>query len=703
MATRKLKNGGRRKAPFGSQEAAILASAAINAATQLTAAGINASATKDAAQKQAQAINSQAMKQADALREQNLKANEMQTKSQEFINEQNAENRELQKDIQMQLQMLAGTQNVNNRLEASKIQVKNGGSTRRKLRLAGNSQFLLRGSNNMPFVVTDGGSVIPIGQTPEGYDMYEILGNDHEHYHKAKGGKNKTGVGIKFADGNVIEGEGNQNTNQGEIMVNTPDNAYFISKHSIAGFNPAKMTLGGMHPLRAYAIQEQLKAANGISDDGKHNSTPVEKMLLGGQPNPLITMYNQVGPQPGVDTSGDTAVGVVAEVQKDKRKLRNGGRCRTKAKWGTDAYGNPIWINDDILTIEPARGYAGPLSYENQPVITTPRTTTSTKPTTTTTTTTTTPTRSGFDWGGFSSELGGGLITAGGNIGGALITSKANRDAAGYLSDAYNAASGYMRDAYNSLTGVSMDSIDRKNFAAAHVMPALQAPVSFVNSKNALVNRTLHRNLANAGKYSASSAAAYKRMSNAEIAAQDARNQNYAEDQQMLQQIRQENANRITQAALKNAELDVAANRDYTAAYMDLLQYNNDINNQKILGAAGASAEGVLNSANAWSNARTANANAWASALTASSQGFANGLNAMATRKAELEAALLGAGSDTRAAYYAQVGTRSQALRQYNALKVQRDAALSSGDTEGAKRIARQMNTIAARRGFELV
>ena len=282
MAIRKLKNCGRRKAAFGSEEAAILAAAGINVAGTMAASAIGASATKKAAQDQAKATIQSAQRQAQAIKDQSAMSKEIQQESQEFVKEQNAENRELQKDIQLQLQMLTGQQNVNDRLEASKIQVKNGGSTKRKLRLAGKFPSLLQGSENMPFVVTDGGTVIPIGRTPEGYDIYEILGNDHEHYHKAQGGKNKTGVGIKFADGNVIEGEGNQNTNQGEIMVNTPNNAYFISKHSIAGFNPAKMTIDGMHPLQAYAIQEQLKAVNGISDDGKHNSTPVEKKLLGG-------------------------------------------------------------------------------------------------------------------------------------------------------------------------------------------------------------------------------------------------------------------------------------------------------------------------------------------------------------------------------------------------------------------------------------
>ena len=429
MAIRKLKNCGRRKAPFGTADAAILAAAGINVAGTMAASAISASATKKAAQDQANATIQSAQKQAQAIKDQNSTSKELQQESQDFVKEQNAENRELQKDIQLQLQMLTGQQNVNDRLEASKIQVKNGGSTKRKLRLAGKFPPLLRGSENMPFVVTDGGTVIPIGKTPEGYDIYEILGNDHEHYHKAQGGKNKTGVGIKFADGNVIEGEGNQNTNQGEIMVNTPNNAYFISKHSIAGFNPAKMTLDGMHPLQAYAIQEQLKAANGISDDGKHNSTPVEKKLLGGEPNYLYTMYNQIGPQMGVDTVGDTAVGVASQFTDKKRSLKCGGKTRRKANnglkwnWNTGKWEGSV-ANDNIQV---------PYAPGKQPSATTTNTSTGKN------------SGKGFfsKWtAGNTVDLIGSGIGALGNIGGALITASANRSAARTVADAQNQAAG---------------------------------------------------------------------------------------------------------------------------------------------------------------------------------------------------------------------------------------------------------------------
>ena len=737
MAIRKLKNGGRRKAPFGSESAAILAAAGINVAGSLAAAGIGASAAKQAAQEQAKATLQSAQRQAQAIKDQNARSKELQQQSQEFIKEQNAENRDLQKDIQLQLQMLTGQQNVNDRLEASKIQVKNGGSTKRKLRLAGKSQFLLRGSENMPFVVTDGGTVIPIGQTPEGYDMYEILGNDHEHYHKARGGKNKTGVGIKFADGSIIEGEGNQNSNQGEIMVNTPNNAYFISKHSIAGFNPAKMTLGGMHPLQAYAIQEQLKAANGISDDGKHNSSPVEKKLLGGEPNYVIDMYNQVGPQMGVDTMGDTTVGVVAATQDDKSKLKFGGkkRClrlggRAKAAIGRDVI-NKWWAGLDNQTRNnvnmAAAGIGSPTvtgrtSSSNTGNVSSSNTGSTSKPVTPSMFehqpsgisgnargSMNTTRGGGFgDWINRNADLVGAGIGALGNIGGALITSGANRSAARTIADAQNQAAGIMRDAYNSLTGIDMNSIRREDFAAAHAMPALQAPVSFAAGQNALVNRSLQRTLANAGRYSASGAAAQRRMAEAEVNAQDARNQIYSADQRQMQEIRQGNAERVTQAAMKNAELDTQANRDYTGAYLNLLQYNNDINNQKILGAAGAMSEGAINAANAIGQAQTSNAAAWASALTGSSQGFANSLSNMITRKNDLAKVMLGASGDSQASYYAnpRLASNREANTEYNRLVAQYDAIKNSkkpGDQDTAAILRRRINNIATGRGFQTV
>lgn len=676
MIRNRLKYGGRRKAGFGTAEAAILAAAGINAATQLTAAGINSSATKQAARDQAAAIQQQAQRQAQAIKDQTAKAKEYQQESQEFIREQNAENRALQQDIQMQLQMLTGQQNVNDRLEASKIQVRNGGNAKRKLRNA-LSTSLLRGSN-LPFTITDGGGVIPLGQTPEGFDLYEIYGNDHEHYHKTRGGKNKTGVGVRFNNGEVIEGEGNQNTDNGEKMLVTPDNAYFISKHSIKGFNPSKAVDAGMNPAEAYTLQEQLKALYGISDDGKHNSSPVEKMMGG---NFIYDLYNANGPQLGVDTIGDTAVGVAAGV----RQLRNGGKCRRKAQNGYRTALDLSWANNikglpiPIPEIEPLKGNI--VIKDVQPTRQTRGANTS----------------SGL-WN--SAELWGAGISGVGNLGAAWITSAANRDAAKRLAGAYNTSADILADAYRNLQTIDMNSINREDYAAAHMMPALQAPVSFANSQNTIVNRALQRRLANAERYSLSGAAAQDRMAKAEVDAQDMRNRIYAADQEQMQKIRQANAERVTEAAKTNAMLDAEANKQFASAYLDMLQYNNDIENQKILGAAGALSEGNLNAIGALTNAQTSNAQAWANALLGSTQGFTNSINAMATRKADLAAALLGAGSDAQASYYARLAPRRDAVREYDSLMAQYNA---TSDPDTRRQLARRINNIASRRGLAFV
>lgn len=681
MAIRTLRNAGRRKAVFGSQEAAILAAAGINASTQLVAAARNASATKDAAKKQADAQIASAKQQSQAIKEQTEKNNEFQLRSQDFIKTQNEENRDLQKDIQLQLQMLTGQQNENNRLEASKLVVRNGGKTISK---KANPHFLLRGSN-MAFRVTDGGGLIHRGSTPEGYDLYEIYGNDHNHYHKAQGGKYKSGVGIKFADGNVVEGEGNQKGNTGEYMLNTPDNAYFISRHTIDGFNPVENIKAGMNPMVAYLIQEQKKAENGISDDGKHNvkaSSPVERMA-GGTVTPE-SIYAQIGPAVGVDTIAPTAAGVV--YSNNNNKMKCGGMSnrsirlsgRRKARYGT-------W--------QPRTDYAAMMrnyklpepSFNNG----------------------NTGNGDGSSKSRFSISKNADLIGAGiggvANIVGGFITDRANRKAANIISNAAKESAGIMRNAYNSMTGIDLSNIRQGDFKSAHMMPALQAPISNANATVSRIDRQLQRRLSNAGKYSASGAAALKRMNDAEVDALDMRNAAYAEDDKQRQAIIQANIDRINAAAEKNAELDIQSNDKYAAMYLDALKYNNDINNQKILGAAGVDADAITNAANASSQAATANAIAWGQALGATGQGFAQGLTSMANRELSREAIMLGADGDARASYYAnpKLTSTSEARNEYNSLKAQYDTlSPAQKNSDYGKGILRKINIIGTSRGF---
>lgn len=709
MNKRKLRNAGRRKAPFGSEAAAILAAAGINVAGTMAASAINANATKAAAQDQAKATIQSAQRQSQAIKDQTAKSREYQMQSQEFVKEQNAENRELQKDIQMQLQMLTGAQNVNNRLEASKIKVKAGGKTKG----LGLPISLLRGGN-MPFQVTDGGGVIPVGRTPEGFDLYEIIGNDHEHYHKTRqlksGGKYKSGVGIKFADGNVVEGEGNQNSNQGELMLVTPDNAYFISKHSINGFNPAKMVEQGVHPIEAFNLQEKAKAIAGINDDGtkaKYGRRGC-RFLIGGTPN-LYDYVSQLSPQIGTDTIGDTTVGVAYATQNpdEKRMLRCGGKIRRKAPWGTDAQGRRIWIEGTgtFTTTSSGPGNGGRNSYYGQTTggnassTTTPRGSNGgpgtggrtginiyggggsdpgQMPKTTGSKSNTNSTTRGIGFSGWvnrNADLLGAGLNALGNIGGAWITSSANRSAANTLADAYSKGADIMAEAYRNLQTIDMNSLNREDYRAAHMMSALQAPVSFAATNIAGVNRSLQRRLSNAGRYSMSSAAAQERMANAEVEAQDQRNRIYSSDQQQMQDIRQKNAERVTEASRVNAMLDTEAIKQFGQDYLKLLQYNNDIENTRILGSAGALSEGAINGASAISQGQTSAAQAWATALANSGLTFSNTLSSMAKRRADFENTMLGATTDAQINQIARNGSRREKEARLEAVR----AAINSG------------------------
>lgn len=257
---------GRRKALFGDATIA----AGIQAAATMAAASMQTRAVEKNALEQAQAQTKAARLNADALREQNEVSKQNQEEMIEFQRTQNEIARNDYNNMMMQIQMAMGQQNENARLDASKIQVKNGGRKSLKRALGGYGRFPLRASSNMAFVVTDGGGVDYLGSTPEGFDLYQVIGDTHNQTHKSLGGKYKTGVGFKFEDGNIIEAEGNgdKKENGGELLLTTPDDAYFISKHNIEGFNPREAVMNGMHPLDAFNMQENIKNMNGITDSG---------------------------------------------------------------------------------------------------------------------------------------------------------------------------------------------------------------------------------------------------------------------------------------------------------------------------------------------------------------------------------------------------------------------------------------------------
>lgn len=520
----KLKNGGksRPKALFG-------VDGAITAAATLAAAGMTTAATLKAANQQSKAVESSARTQAEAIKAQTANNTDLQKESINFQRQINQENRQQQQDIQTTLQLMAGQQNMNDRLKATQEVAKYGGRPKRKKLSKMTSDILSYGGARIPFRVTDGGGVIPIQIDDAGYGLYELYGNDHDHYHKTSGGKYKSGVGIKFADGSTIEGEGNQNSNQGELLYVTPYDNMFISKHNIKGFNPVKAVQEGMHPQDAFDAQQQLKAIYGINDDGSKSNK---------------SSYKQVAKYGG------------------HRRLKCGGRVKK---------GN----------------------------------------------------------GGFWQNYAGATYNAAGNLLGAGITAIGNGIAGRKLSNAYNNAGNILADAYSQMHGIDLSEINRSDYTPAHVIAAVSNADTNINPQLERIRRDAAAQSKQVNNSTMSSAARQQRLAGINDRSLQRTTEQYAYKQNEDQKIQQANAERIQQASAANAQLDAQANQEYAKSKLALMQYNNDIENSKIAGAAQARADAMTQSSTASATALQNSMNAIGSAIANTGQGFASSYEAI--------------------------------------------------------------------------
>lgn len=563
MTRRKLKKGGncRPKALLG-------ADGAITAAATLAAAGIQAAATAKAAKEQSKAMIDNAKTQADSIKLQTSNNNQLQQQSIDFTRSQNEENRQQQAEIQATLQMLAGKQNMNDVLDSTRMQVALGGGT--KVRM--NKSTLSYGGARTPFEVTDGGGVIPLQIDNNGYGLYELYGNDHNHYHNAPGGKKKTGVGIKFANGEVIEGEGNQNTSRGEKLLVTPNDAMFISKHSIKiskhskkRFDPAKAVDKGMDPYQAWLTQEILKEQNGLNDDGtKRNTANYGTNLILNQANMTQYPFNYNGGIIGSAIYSSTPVeGSKVAKYGTRLKLKCGGRRNAAVGTGTNFYKN----------------HAGAI------------------------------------WSGAGNLLGSGIGILGNSIAGR------------YMIKAYGQAGNILADAYSQMHGISDDAISRENFAAPHTLAVVRDARVNVDPQLERARRNAVSQAKQVRENTLSSAARQQRLAGINDTMYQNMGEIYANQLNREEQIKQENAKSITETANANANRDVEANKQYGQSRLSLLQYNNDIENAKISGAAQARADAMINSAQTIGDLSISSAGMLGSALAATGEGFGNSFN----------------------------------------------------------------------------
>ena len=623
MSRIRLKCGGkpRRKAFFGSD-------GAVMAAATLAAAGITAGATALAAKSQSKAIVDSAKTQAQSIKDQTSNSNNLQKEQLAFTRSQNQENRQQQQDIQTTLQLMAGQENMNDRMEKNKMQVKLGGKPKRRSITA---PFYGGGK----FQVTDGGGVIPLSVTPEGYGLYELYGNDHDHYHKTSSGKNKTGVGIKFNDGSVVEGEGNQNTNQGELLYVTPNDAMFISKHSIDGFNPTQAVMNGVHPIQAFIIQEMLKARKGLNDDGskaKCGKRRSLKRMLGGPTQNLEQVNMTQNPNNGTaSVAGGVIYGInnktaspVEELQYNNAIAKRGGRIhlkcggRKKAAWG---------------------------------------------------------------------DYAGATYNAAGNVLGAGISTWGNMWAANRLGKAYREAGGILADAYSQMHGIDMSELKMEDYAAPHTLAVIRDSnnISY-DPQRERIRRNIASERREINRGTLSSAARQQRLAASNDRMLQRMSEIDATENNAKEAIRQGNAERITQTAQANADRDVQARKDYANQRLSLLQYNNNIENAKIAGMAQARADALTQSSMAHAQGLQSSMSAIGSGLTASAQGFSSTANGLRAERVNRENILIGADSRNKTDYLIgnteTPGNKQQAYNLWNAWKNSSDAKLKQYATE---------------------
>lgn len=582
MTRYRLRNGGkpRRKALFG-------ADGAVMAAATLAAAGITAGATAAAAKSQAKAMVENAKTQAQSIKDQTANNNNLQKEQLSFTRQQNQENRQQQQDIQTTLQLMAGQENMNDRMERNKMQVRLGGKPKRKTLSApfyGGAQFQ----------VTDGGGVIPLQVSPDGYGLYELFGNDHEHYHKTSGGKSKTGVGIKFSDGSVVEGEGNQNTNQGELLYVTPNDAMFISKHSIDGFNPTQAVKQGVHPVQAFNMQEYLKTINGLNDDGSKGKRRTLKRTLGGFTPALNQVNLTQDPSNGTVSIGGGMAYAVNNMQPTTPPVE-------------DNKITPLARNGKRITLRCGG-------------------------------------RRKAAWGDYA----GATYNAAGNLLGAGITTWGNMWAANRLGKAYNEAGNILADAYSQMHGIDLSEVKREDYEAPHTLAVVRAPNTNINPQLERIRRnsTAERREINRGTLS--SAARQQRLAATNDRMFQRMGEQYAYKENADEQIKQGNAERITQTAQANAYRDVQARKYWGNQRMALLQYNNSIENAKIAGIAQARADALTQSSMAHAQGLQSSMTAIGTGLTSAGTGFASAFDAARKEKTDFTNTYIGLGNESQ-------------------------------------------------------
>lgn len=618
MATRKSLK--RPKAFFGADGAITAAAIAAQTVSQIAQAAMNRKATMQAAKEQSAAIEQQSQIQSQAMTRANANANSLQRQSQEFISQQNEANRDLQKQNMMNMQMLMGQENSANRREQSKITAKYGSNTRRKLRNAGKSS--LSSTGELGFKITDGAEgvnnpVIPLQYTEDGGVIMMVNPNLKDHDERNSSGRKGFGVATASEGMPFIPNKSNLEMEGGEVFKAVPGKGIqsVISKHKLPGtnFNPREYYLATGDYEGAFNEAETIKNIKGISDSGNTKrrlgmTSPVEEMrvlrLNGGGINPIDMVYSAQPDLSGTDMNGYMVAAALNQNNiPDTANAADGQQSNTdvtrtnvmKAKYGTGRVKLKCGGRRKADL-----GVAG--------------------------------------W----NSIGAGFNTVG-NVAGAAITNRANNRAARIMTGAYRNAADILGNAYDRLTGIDLDSIKLEDYEAAPVLANIRSARYNINPQLERVQR-IGRNLAqNVRKNTLSSAAQQSKELAIIDKMDDTSSQLYADQANHTEAIKQGNMQELNRVATENANRMAQARQQFAASRLAGMQYNNDINNEKILGRANAESSAALQIGQTQASTRQANAQGWANALNNVATGWSSAFNNIGNYRANLQSNIMGA------------------------------------------------------------
>lgn len=253
-----------------------------------------------------------------------------------------------------------------------------------------------------------------------------------------------------------------------------------------------------------------------------------------------------------------------------------------------------------------------------------------------------------FNLGDIEKTMNNGFWwNTGANVLGAAVTGLGNylgyRNMRRALRDAYD----YSESKINQMHGIDPSVLSSEDFSTGHAMAAIQAPRVYTGAERSAAERVLHRSLRNINNGTLSSAAAQQRRAIAGSDYIDRINQIQSDANKLQQGIVSDNMNRITDVSKTNAQLDAQSRRDYASNMLNLLQYNNDIENDKYSMFADNYNRYRLGTAGAYGDMRRTNNSIYGNALGMIGNNYANTANTINNWRYGLGVASLGANPET--------------------------------------------------------